>query len=88
MTGTPGAAYAQRMIDNGVNADIHLSQVATWALNTIGRAFLLSSIVAIVIGGAGAVGGTPFLIYLAAVLAPLVFGATLWFSSAPLPDVQ
>jgi len=76
------------MIDNGVNTDIHRSQVATWAMNTLGRAFLLSALVGIVLGGVGAAGGTPFLIYLAAVLSPLVFGLTLWFSSAPLPGDQ
>lgn len=86
MTGGRGGGYAQRMIDNGVNTDIHLSQVATWAMNTLGRAFVLSVMVAVVVGGVGALGGTPFLVYLAAVLSPLVFGVTLWFSSAPLPD--
>lgn len=74
------------MIDNGVETNLHLSRVATWLLNTIGKAIALSVLAAFVVGVVAAVTGEPLLLYGAGLAGPLTFALVLYSASAPLGD--
>lgn len=71
------------MIDNGVGTDAHLSRVATWVLNTIGKALAVSLLVAFVCVAIAVAAGLPLFLYAAGLGGPLAFAAVLYNASAP-----
>jgi hypothetical protein len=75
--------------------DQHASELATWALNTLGKAVALSLVVGFV-GGvlAGIVAASgdfalwPLMILFAGIAAPLTFAAVLFNAKAPTSRVE
>ena len=68
--------------------DDHLSRLASWLLNTIGKALALAMGVTVLMAVIAFATQEPWLLWVAGVLSPLMFASVLYNASAPLPDDQ
>ena len=66
--------------------DIHMSRLAGWLLNTIGKAMALSLLVAFIGGIVASASGESTLWFLTGIAAPLTFAFVLYNAAPPLPD--
>lgn len=73
--------------DRKVSADLvrddHLSRLATWVLNTLGKALAFAIAAPIAAALVAAVSGEPAWIWVGVVIAPLVFALVLYTADAP-----
>lgn len=67
------------------NLDLHMTQLIGWAVQTLGKAILLATVIPGILALVGVLAGAPEWIGIGAVLAPIIFGAVLWNAQAPFP---
>ncbi len=67
------------------NVDLHLSQLATWLVRTVGSALLWATFIPLVLGAIVLGVKAPEMLWLAIISGPLVFGWRLAAAEAPMP---
>lgn len=72
-------------MSNQVDVDIHMSRLAGWVLNTIGKALAISMGIAFLVGVIAMATEEPGLLWLAGLAGPLAFAVVLYNADAPMP---
>jgi hypothetical protein len=68
--------------------EIHLTRVATWLVQTVGKSLLAGFGVAVVCAVVAASTGDGMWFGVGAAMGPAVIGFMLWTSTAPLPELE
>ena len=65
--------------------DLHLTRLVGWLVQTLGKAFLVGAVVALIFGGLAALSGSVGFILIGTALGPIAAAVFLATADAPMP---